>query len=298
MPSDLFQAIRRIQIQTMRLAKDVLAGSYRSAFKGRGMEFEEVREYQQGDDIRTIDWAVTSRMHHPYVKLFREERELGVLLLVDVSASSLFGSKNRLKREWIAEIGAVLAFSAIRNQDKAGLVLFTDRIELYLPPAKSIRHVLRIVRELLTFKPKGIGTDAAGALEFFGKTQAKSCVCFLISDFFCPDFSQEAKLVSLKHDLVGIRVVDPVEKQGFSEGLIQLRDLETGAFELIDAGKADFQKILQAQAEEYERKIKKSFLNVGGGFISLQTDSPYIPALRKFFHFRGRHFGSQSDNSR
>jgi len=286
MAPELFKSIRRIHIQTNRLARDILAGLYRSAFKGRGMEFEEVREYQPGDDIRSIDWPVTSRMNHPYVKLFREERELTVMLLVDVSCSTRFGSLEELKSELIAEIGAVLAFSAIKNNDKVGLILFTTEVELYIPPSGSVRHVLRVIRELLAFKGKHKGTDIGKALAFLGHVQSKQCVCFLLSDFICPDYSHEAAVLATHHDLIAISITDPRETAFPRMQLAVLEDLESGKVDLFDTSDAAFQHSLSEASENRIRQQKQLMDSLGAGFIDIRADKPYVPVLRKFFKLR------------
>lgn len=288
MTPDLFKTIRRIQIRTTQLAKDILAGAYRSAFKGRGMEFEEVREYQPGDEIRSIDWNVTARMNHPYVKVFREERELTVNLMVDVSTSSRFGSHNAIKSNLIAEIGAVIGFSAIKNNDKLGLILFSDRVEKYLPAGKSQRHILRVIRELLTYKPTRPGTDINAALHFLGQVQAKSCICFLISDFIDGDYAHEALLTTKHHDLIGISVTDPYEVEFPRLNLVEMEDLETGAIGIIDTSNPRVQERFKANAEKRINSTRNQMRKIGAGFIDIRTDKPYMPPLQKFFQFRGR----------
>jgi uncharacterized protein (DUF58 family) len=284
--TDLLKKIRRIQIQTTHLANDVLAGAYRSAFKGKGMEFEEVREYQQGDDIRSIDWNVTARMSRPYVKNFREERELSVILAVDVSASTRFGSGNVLKSDLIAEIAAVLAFSAIKNQDKVALLLFSDKVEKYFPPKKGTRHVLRIIRELLTYKSQERATNISEALSFLGKVQARSGVCFLISDFICPDFFHEAALAAKRYDLVPIAIIDPAEKSFPKIDLVTLADLESGVQTLIDTNTAATSNQLQKNARERLSNLKKMMQKLGTELCMIDTHLPYTQQLKKYFSFR------------
>lgn len=286
METELFKKIRRIQIQTTHLAEDLLAGAYRSAFKGKGMEFEEVREYQPGDEVRHIDWNVTARMNHPYVKTFKEEREITVILLVDISSSSRFGSQNILKSELVAEIGAVLAFSAIKNQDRVGLILFSDQVELYLPPKKGIRHVLRVVRELLVFSPKHHTTDLNAGLAFLGQVQQRSSICFLLSDFLTSGYEHQAKLIAKEHDLISICVRDPFEENFPNLGLLQLKDLESGAEAVVDSNKdaGPFHERVQKQMEETEHIMK----SIGADFVNIQTDRPYIPVLKRFFKIRGK----------
>lgn len=283
---EILKKIRRIQIMTSQLASDTFAGSYRSAFKGRGMEFEEVREYQPGDEIRTIDWNVTARMNHFYVKTFREERDLTALLVVDVSGSSRFGSHYGLKSELIAEIGAVLAFSAIKNNDRIGLVLFSDIVEKYIPPSKGTRHVLHIIRELLLFRPKSKGSDLKSVLAFIGNVFRKRGVCFLISDFIASDYSKEVGLIARKHDLISICVNDPAELNFPNLGLVNLEDLETNKSAVIDSAsptvRNHFQQSAAKRLTDHQHLINK----VGASYIDIRTDQPYINALRKFFKLR------------
>lgn len=272
------------------LATDILAGMYRSAFKGKGMEFEEVREYIQGDDVRSIDWNVTARMNHPYVKTFREERELTVMLLVDISSSLRFGTQNTLKRDMAAEIAAVLAFSGIKNQDKIGLILFSDEVEKYLPPKKGIRHVLRIIRDLMVVAPEKKGTDIAKALAFLGKVQKRSCVVFLLSDFISKDFFHEASIIAEKNDLIAIQFLDPLEVSFPDIGLVNLQALEGSETGLFDTSNLAFRKLIKdttlQRLETCKRKLKES----KASWIEVRTDKPYMLALRKFFKERERRF--------
>lgn len=286
MSPEIVSLIRRIEIYTTRLAQDILAGMYRSAFKGRGMEFEEVREYQQGDDIRSVDWAVTARMNHPYVKVFREERELTVMLLVDMSASSRFGSKSKLKRDLITEIGALLAFSAIKNNDKVGLILFTDEVEKYLPPRTTSRHVLHVIRELLVFEPKHQKTNISAALAFLGNIQTKSCVCFLISDFIGPDFQHDAELIAIKHDLIGIGISDPNEIDLPHLRLLTLQDLESDVSAIIDTSNKTTRKSFRTSQEQRLEQTKHLFQKIGADFIDIRTDKPYLHILQNFLKMR------------
>lgn len=287
---DLFKKIRRIQIQTTHLANDVLAGAYRSAFKGKGMEFEEVREYQQGDDVRSIDWNVTARMNRPYVKNFREERELSVILAVDVSASTYFGSGESLKSELIAEIAAVLAFSAIKNQDKVALLLFSDRVEKYFPPQKGTRHVLRIIRELLTYQPQPRSTNISEALSYLGKVQHRSGICFLLSDFICVDFSHEAALAATRYDLVPIAIVDSAEMAFPKMDLVTFSDLETGTSLLVDTSAGIVQTKLRKTTEERLSSLKKMMQKLGTELCIIDTHLPYMQQLKKYFMLRLKKF--------
>lgn len=260
---EVFKKIRKIQIHTTQLANDILAGAWHSAFKGQGMEFEEVREYLAGDDIRSIDWNVTARMHKPYVKVFREERELTVILLVDVSASSRFGSHNQLKKDLIAEIGAVLAFSAIKNNDNIGLILFSKTVEKYIPPKKGTRHVLRVIRELIAYEPQRKGTDLLSAFSFLGGILRRSAICFLVSDFLCPQPVHEFSLIAKKHDLISIAITDPCELDFPQMGLVNLRDLESGHSAVVDTANStvneNFKQKGQARLSHLNKLMKKNW---------------------------------------
>lgn len=285
--ADLFKSIRRIQIETAHLATGLLAGAYKSAFKGQGIEFEEHREYQEGDDIRFIDWNKSLRMGNPYVKVFREERDITVMLIVDVSASSLFGSVKEPKNEIIAQIGGLIAFSAIKNNDKVGLVLFSSEVELYVPPRKGTRHVLRIIRELLAFQPKHLGTDLNKALNFVGGVLSRSAICFVISDFLTQDYTREITLMAKKNDLITISVTDPHELDFPNVGLVELRDLETGISALIDSSEKNFRENFKKKADERLKKHRKLMAKIGAGFIDIRTNEPYLGPIRKFFKMRG-----------
>ncbi len=285
--TELFKHIRKIQIRASRYVQDVLAGSYHSAFKGRGMEFEDVREYQPGDEVRSIDWNVTARMQVPYVKNFREERELTVLLLIDLSASSLFGTTGKQKRTLIAEIGALLAFSATKNNDKVGLLLFTDKVEKFIPPQKGLKHALRVIRELMFYKPKNKKTDLRAALSYLMKIQKKKGVVFILSDFFCPPFNDTLALVTQKHEVVGINVRDPKEMRLPKLGIVQFKDLETGKVGLIDTTVAKYRKRIEEKSEKHIKEIQKQFEKKGEGFIQIYSGPKYMNALHEFF--KGRH---------
>ncbi len=231
---ELLKKVRKIEIKTRRLSDHVFGGEYHSTFKGRGMTFSEVRQYQFGDDVRNIDWNVTARYNEPYIKVFEEERELTMMLMVDVSASKLFGTKNSFKDEMATEIAATLAFSATQNNDKIGLILFTDQIELYIPPKKGRFHVLRIIRELLEFKPKSKQTNLDEALKFLSNVMKKKAIVFLLSDFISEDYKQTLKIVSNKHDITGIRIYDQHEETIPNLGLVQMIDEESGELMLVD----------------------------------------------------------------
>lgn len=286
--SDAFRHIRRIHIQTKRKVENLFAGAYHSAFKGQGLEFEEVREYTPGDEIRHIDWNVTARMDHPFVKSFREERELTVLLIVDISGSTYFGSTSRLKNEVLAEIGALLAFSAIKNQDRVGLILFSKEVELYLSPKKGTRHVLRVIRELLLFQPLYKGTSISKALSFLGQIQKKKAVCFLISDFLteAEDFNSDAALIAKKHELIAIQLRDPYEKEFPSLGLINLCDLETNKETLVDTTNIGLKEKYKQQALEKQKAFEHSLKRMGIPLISLADYQSYTAALHQFFTLR------------
>lgn len=287
---EAFRRIRHIHIKTKRVVENLFSGIYRSAFKGQGLEFEDVREYQRGDDIRTIDWNVTARMQNPYVKNFREERELTVMLIVDISASARFGSTQRLKSEIIAELGAVLAFSAIRNQDKVGLILFSDEVELYLSPKRATRHVLRVIRELLFFQPQHQGTNIQQALAFLGKVQRRRVICFFISDFLTEptEFSHEAALIAKRHELIMIRINDPYELAFPSMGLTTLYDLESKQVKVIDTSQAAIQQQFNEEANRRQLALKQLTDRIGAGLISFYCQESYQDALHRFFRLRGK----------
>lgn len=286
-PAEAFQYIRHLQIKALRNVDDVFAGVYRSTFKGKGLEFEDVREYQPGDDIRSIDWNVTARSQHPYVKNFREERELTVMLAVDVSASSRFGHTERFKSEIIAELAALIAFSAIKNQDNVGLLLFTDEIELYLKPKKGVRHVLRVIRELLYFTPRHQGTDIQKALDFLGRVQRKRVICFLISDFLTGDFSWQASLIAKRHELIVFHVYDTYEKLFTPKGLFSLHDLETREQALIDTADSEVQRHFHEQSEKQAKNVKQLFERIGADYLTMNTGETSTAILRRFFQLRG-----------
>lgn len=286
---DAYKNIRRIQIKVTRNVDDLFAGIYRSVFKGKGLEFEDVREYQPGDDIRTIDWNVSARSGNTYVKNFREERELTVMLVIDVSASGLFSHTDRAKSELIAEIGALLAFSAIKNQDKVGLLLFSSEIELFLKPKKGTRNILRIIRELLFFQPAHTGTNIEKALAFLGKVERKHVICFLISDFITNhNFDHEAAVLSKHHELIAIQVYDKFERRFPSLGLVQLKDLESGMMQLIDTSDEAVQAEFRKRADDQQSRIKHLMNKLGAGFVSIASDESYTDALRQFFKHRSR----------
>ena len=288
LPKEIIKKIRRIQITTNRMVSDVFAGEYQSVFKGRGMEFDEVREYQAGDEVRDIDWNVTARYGRPFIKKFVEEREQTVMLLVDASGSSRFGSRDRFKSELAAELCAVLAFSAIRNKDKVGLIIFTDRIEKFVPPAKGSRHVLRVIREVLYFQPEGEGTDITLALEYLNRVTRRRSITFLVSDFEAEGYEKALTIANKRHDMIAVMVKDPRERELPPVGLINLRDAETGEDCLVDTSDANLQRRYREDAEREEEEMVKLFRGSGIDFIRVSTDQPYVPELMRFFKRRER----------
>jgi uncharacterized protein (DUF58 family) len=287
---ELIKKIRYIQIYTSKAVNDVLAGEYHSVFKGQGMEFDEVRAYQPGDDIRTIDWNVTARTGHPYVKRYVEEREITVFFLVDLSASGAFGSREKLKNEIAAEFCALLAFSAIKNNDKVGLIVFTDTIELFIPPAKGTSHVLRLIRELLYFDPgkkrQSAGTDIALALDYLGRVLHKRGVVFLVSDFLDQDFEKPLSVLARRHDLIAVTVTDPHENTLPDVGLLEIKDAETGDTVLVDTGNKNVRTGYEQLAKERNEKLSTLFKSNGVDHIQLYTDRDYLLDLVKFFRKR------------
>ncbi|MFN3967109.1 MAG: DUF58 domain-containing protein [Endomicrobiia bacterium] len=289
-PKEVLRQIRRIQIKTNRLVNDIFAGQYGSIFKGRGMEFSEVREYQPGDEIKTIDWNVTARYGHPFVKKFIEERELTIMLLIDMSASEFFGTRNKIKSEIITEIASVIAFSAIKNFDKVGMIIFTDIIEKYIPPKKTLTHILRIIRETLYFSPKNKGTNIKLALEYLYHVQKKKSIVFLISDFIDSGYEHALKIVAKKHDLIAISITDRREKEISSVGFLEVFDSETGEMLTIDTrDKTLLEKYRNLYKAEFDRK-REMFSKAKIDFIQIDTDKPYIEPLLKFFYMRARRF--------
>ncbi|MCX5667995.1 MAG: DUF58 domain-containing protein [Candidatus Omnitrophica bacterium] len=288
LPKEVLRKIRRIEITTSRLVTDFLSGQYESVFKGRGIEFDEVREYQPGDEIRTIDWNVTARMGHPFVKKFVEERQLTVMILLDASSSSSFGTTKRYKKELAAEVSAVLAFAAIQNNDRIGLIIFTDRIEKFVPPRKGLHHVLRVVREALYFTPKGKGTDIAGALRYLDNVIARRAVTFIISDFFAKDFKKPLSIANKRHDVVAITIADPREAELPSAGIVELVDAETGRAFTIDTSSEKVRARYVKKASEMHKERDEIFGSVGVDHIDISTDKSYIEAFIKFFKMRKR----------
>ena len=287
-PKELAKKIRYLQIRTSKAVNDVLAGQYESVFKGRGMEFDEVREYQPGDDIRTIDWNVTARVGHPYVKRFVEERELTVIFLVDLSASGAFGSVKQTKNEVAAELCALLAFAAIKNNDKVGLIVFTDRVEMFIPPKKGVSHVLRVIRELLYFKPQQVQTDIAEGLDYLGRVTSKRSVIFLISDFQGEGFEKPMRVLGRKHDLVAVTITDPREIRLPNIGLLELEDAETGEIILVDTSSARIRKRFEKLGFEQTQQLKELFTSMGIDQITISTGKDYVRDLVRFFLARER----------
>ncbi|MDP4611750.1 MAG: DUF58 domain-containing protein [Opitutales bacterium] len=297
-PTDIIKKVRRLEIRTRQLVTDSVTGAYHSSFKGRGMDFEEVREYAIGDDVRTIDWNVSAKMDRPFVKVFREERELTLMLLIDLSASGVFGSVEHSKRERAAEIASVIAFSATLNNDKVGLLLYTDEVEHYIPPKKGRRHVLRTIRDILFFEPKGRGTNHKVALDYLNRVQRRKTVVFLISDFLDADtfnvqrsaldversnLFNTLSLTNQRHDLVSIALSDPREQTLPNVGLITLEDAETGEMVEVDTSSAKTRQRYAALAEERRAHFDSNMRKKGLDWIEARTDQPYLPALRKLF---------------
>jgi uncharacterized protein (DUF58 family) len=286
--SEQIKAIRKIQIRTSHLVSDLFAGQYQSVFKGRGMEFAEVRHYLPGDDIRTIDWNVTARTGVPHVKRFVEERELTVMLLVDTSASTHFGTVKQLKSEMAAELAALFAFSAISNNDKVGLLMFSDQVELALPPRKGTRHVLRVIREVLSFTPQRRGTDIAAALEHLNHVTKRRCVTFVISDFLDTRARLALKIANRRHDVIGVVLDDPRDQTLPDVGLIELQDAESGECMIVDTGDGRVRRTFEEQAAAARRERDRMLRGVDVDAISVRTDRPYTEALLRFFHMRER----------
>lgn len=286
LPKEVLRKIRRIQITTSKLVTDMLSGDYESVFKGRGIEFDEVREYQPGDEIRSIDWNVTARMGHPFIKKYVEERQLTVMILLDASGSSYFGTSKRLKSELAAEISAVLAFAAIHNKDRVGLIIFTDRIEKFIPPRKGLGHVLRVIREALCFKPKGRGTDITMALRYLDSVTTRRAVVFIVSDFFAKDFKKALSIANKRHDVIAVTITDPRETILPNAGLIELADAETGRLYLVDTSSAILREKFMAKSRVITDERRKTFSSVSMDHIDITTDKPYIEEFIKFFAMR------------
>ncbi len=283
---DLLKKVRRIEIKTRGLSRHIFAGEYHSAFKGRGIAFSEVREYQYGDDIRSIDWNVTARFNHPYVKIFEEERELTVMLLIDVSGSGNFGTAGTYKKDLMTEVAAVLSFSAIFNNDKIGVIFFSDKVEKFIPPLKGRKHILRIIRELLDFKSVSSMTSLDEPLRFLTNAIKKRCTAFVISDFLVPDFEEALKIASNKHDIVALKVFDPVEQSIPDVGLVKMADSESGEEKWIDTSSAYIRDEYHKWWMTHVELIKNIFKRCGVDSAELRTDLDYVKPLIKLFESR------------
>jgi uncharacterized protein (DUF58 family) len=283
---ELLKKVRKIEIKTRRLSDHIFSGEYHTSFKGRGMTFSEVRQYQFGDDIRAIDWNVTARYNEAHVKVFEEERELTMMLMVDISGSESFGSKSQFKKEIVTEIAATMAFSATQNNDKIGLILFSDQIELYIPPKKGRSHVLRIIRELIEFHPKSYKTDIAQALKFLSGTQKKKAIVFVISDFMSGDYEQTLKIASKKHDITGIRVYDIREEKMPNLGMVSMLDAETGKTELINTGSKSVRMNYEKYYHDNVNYFIETFRKSGSGVVNTRVDESYVTKLLGYFKSR------------
>jgi len=283
---ELLKKVRKIEIKTRRLSDHVFGGEYHSTFKGRGMTFSEVRQYQFGDDVRNIDWNVTARYNEPFVKVFEEERELTMMLVVDVSGSKFFGTKNQFKDEIVTEIAATLAFSATQNNDKIGLILFSDQIELYIPPKKGRSHVLRIIRELIEFKPERKATDIAQAIKFLSNVMKKKAIVFMLSDFLAEDYRHNLKIAAGRHDITGIRIYDRHEASLPNLGMVQMQDEESGASVLINTASKQIRQDYKQYYLDRVNYFKDSFTKSGAGVIACSVDESYVKKLLGYFKRR------------
>lgn len=281
--SEILKKVKELEIKSKKITQHLFTGEYHSAFKGRGMSFREVREYDPGDDIRFIDWNVSARFSHPFTKLFEEERELTVMLMVDVSASSLFGTTHARKKDIVTEIGAVLTFSAISNNDKVGVVFFSDKVEKYIPPKKGKQHALYIVRELLTAEPKRKGTNLSEAIRFFNNATRQKSISFILSDFLDEGFGDALKVAGRKHDIIGIKVYDRMDMDLPDIGMIQISDLETGAVRWIDTSDYHLRQKYQSNFFAHTEWCKSKFLRSGSDLLHVRTDEDYVKILQKFF---------------
>ena len=285
---ELLKKVRKVEIKTKGLSKQIFSGEYHSAFKGRGMSFSEVRNYQYGDDVRNIDWNVTARTGEPYIKVFEEERELTLMLVVDLSPSAFFGTQTQFKNELITELCAVLAFSATQNNDKVGILLFTDQVELYMPPKKGKSHILRIIRELIYFKVVGKRTELGPPLVYLNNILKKRSIVFILSDFLTKGYEEALRIASKKHDVIGFHIYDEREKTLPNVGLIEVMDSETGIHHLIDTSDKGFRNSYTQSFEEHEAYFKQSFQKAKSDTLSIKTSDSYIQALHKFFKSRKR----------
>lgn len=287
-PREILKKLKKIEIRTARLANEQLAGGYHSVFKGRGMAFSEVRQYQSGDDVRFIDWNVSARMREAYVKVFTEEREMTVMLLVDLSASGLFGSVTQPKQETAAEVAALLAFSAIKNNDRVGLILFTDQVERFVPPKKGKGHVMRVVTEILSAKPARRGTDVRCALDLLGHVQKRKCVAFLISDFIASGYEHALRITSKRHDLIPLQILDPREEQLPNVGVIAAEDLETGELYDIDTSSRTVREAYATRVARLRSEREQLFRRLDLDHLTIQTDRPYVRPIAELFRLRQR----------
>ena len=287
-PTEILKKVKRIELRTRNLVNTIFAGEYHSVFKGRGMAFAEVREYQPGDDVRTIDWNVTARMDAPFVKVFDEERELTVILMVDASASGDFGTVSQMKGEIGAEICALLAFSAIQNNDRVGLIIFTDEVELFIPPKKGKKHVLRVIRELLYFQPSGRGTNIDAALEYLNRVTYRRSVVFLVSDFFASNYEKALRVANRRHDLVAIALEDPREYDLPAIGIVELEDAETGEGILVDFGDASVREAFQKLTRKERDDREALFQRLGLDAVNISTQGAYHEPLMQFFRMRAK----------
>ncbi len=287
-PKEIIKKIRKIEIYTNKLVSDVLAGKYHSIFKGRGMEFSDVRHYQIGDDIRDIDWNVTARMGQAFIKQYTEERELTVMLMVDASGSNMFGSTPQMKGEIIAEIGALFAFSAIRNNDRVGLLIFTDQVEKYVPPKKGRKHVLRVIREMLYFQPQHRGTDITCALDYLNRVVKRKAVVFLISDFQTSGFESALSVANKHHDVIAVSITDPREMELPKVGMIELEDAESGRVMLVDTSSDRVRQDYKRAANSHKEQREKAFRSISVDYIDVITDQHYIKPITTFFRQRAR----------
>ena len=283
---DILQKVRRVEIKTKRLSDHIFSGEFNTSFKGKGMSFAEVRQYQYGDDIRSIDWNVTARHQEPYVKIFEEERELTLMLLVDISASQKFGTSKQFKNDVVTEIAATLAFSAINNNDKVGLILFSDEVELFIPPKKGKSHVLRIIRELISFQPKSNKTDINAALEYFLQVMKKKTIAFLISDFVNVTFDQKLKIAAKKHDITGIQVYDNREKNMEDIGWVMMKDAETGELLYVDTSDKQIRQQYDEHFSAQQQGFQSSFRKSGAEIISCEVNESYVKKLLAYFKSR------------
>jgi len=286
--SALLKKVRKIEIKTKGLSNHIFAGEYHTAFKGKGMAFSEVREYQPGDDVRSIDWNVTARYNAPFVKVFEEEREMTVMLMIDVSASGNFGTQEQFKRELATELAAILAFSAINNNDKVGVIFFTDKVEQFIPPKKGKSHILRIIREVLAFEPAGKGTDIASALEYFSAVIKKRSICFILSDFMSKEFDMPLKIASKKHDLVALRIHDTREDTLPNVGLVPMQDAETEQMLYVDTSSKKVRDNFAKNRANATEKLRKLFPASGVDLIDITTGTDYVKPLINFFKTRGK----------